>query len=387
MKKSPRILMFMQYYYSENLHRGIAQYALEAGWSLNTSMYRGGQCPDRQWDGIVGSFNEPDDFFNSFVKSRHIPAVSLTASADLPCVLPDNTAIGTQAAEHLIELGYKNIAFYFWQSKTHELQRAAALQARLNPRVHRFYRINHTKQPRVRIQQIETRLCVLRKALKQLPKPVAIMAPLDDLAVEIIDVCVDMGLNVPKEVGVLGVNNDKLICQFTPVPLSSIDDNEFKIGYEGAALLDRIMQGKKPPKKPHLIQPKGVEIRKSTDLLDITEVPDRRVAIAVRFIAENYTKPIQTDDVAKAAGISKRPIQDRFLRHIGRSIHDQIISKRINHAKTLLSSTDYKTSTVAEKSGFGSRERFSKTFKQITGLTPVEYRTQESRLHNSPAEH
>jgi len=379
MKKHPRILMYMQYYYSENLHRGIAQYALEAGWSLNTSMYRGGQRPDRQWNGVVGCFNEPDDYFTTFIKPRKIPAVSLTVSSDLPCVLPDNTAIGTMAANHLIELGYKNIAFYFWQSKAHELQRAAALQARLNPGIHRFYRINYTRQPRVRSQKIETRLRVLRRTLKQLPKPIAIMAPFDDLAVEIIDVCESMGLNVPKDVGVLGVNNDELICQFTPVPLSSIDDNEFKIGYEGAALLDRIIHGKKPPKNPVLIQPKGIEIRKSTDLLDITDVPDRRVAIAVRFIAENYTKPIQTDDVAKAAGMSKRPIQDRFLRHIGRSIHDQIISKRINHAKELLRTTDYKTSIIAKESGFGSRERFSKTFKQTTGLTPVEYRTQEAR--------
>lgn len=378
MRTAPRILMFMQYYYSENLHKGIAQYALEAGWSLNTSMYRGGNFPDRQWDGIVGCFEEPDDFFNSFVQPNRIPAVSLTTTADLPCVLPDNTAIGKLAADHLVELGYKNFAFYFWQSKAHELLRADAFQQRLNPDIHRYFRINHTRTPRVRFQKMDARLRVLRRILERLPKPIAIMAPLDDLAVEILDVCEDMGLNVPKEVGVLGVNNDKLICNFTPVPLSSIDDNEYKIGYEGAALLDQIIQGKKPSKKPKLVQPKGVEIRKSTDLLDITEVSDRHVAIAVRFITENYMHPIQTDDVARKTGISKRPLQDRFTRHIGRSIHDQIIAKRIEHAKVLLRTTDYKTSTIAEESGFGSRERFSKTFKQITGLNPAEYRLKES---------
>lgn len=374
MNPHPRILMFMQHYYSSDLHRGIAQYALEAGWSLNASMYRSDLFPTRRWDGIVGCFQETDPFFDSFVKPNKIPAVSITENNDLPCVLPDNHAIGALGAEHLLELGYRNFAFYFWHSKRHETIRAEGLEQKLNPNIHSFYKINHTKTPRIREQKIQTRLRALRRFLERAPKPIAVMAPLDDLAIEVIELCQDMGLNVPKDVGVLGVNNDRLICDFSAIPLSSIDDNEYKIGYEGARLLGRLMQGSKTQKKPILIQPQGVEIRKSTDLLDITEVPDRQVAVAVRFIAENYTKPIKSDDVASATGISKRPLQDRFARHIGRSIHDHIIHKRIEHAKKLLRTTDYKTAHVAMESGFGSRERFSKSFKQITDMNPVEFR-------------
>lgn len=377
MNTPPRILMYMQYYYSTDLHRGIAQYALEAGWSLNASMYRSDAFPNRKWDGIVGCFQEQDPFFESFIQPNKTPSVSLTTSDQLPCVLPDNGAIGVMGAEHLLELGYKNFAFYFWQSKTHETIRADALETKLNPDVHNFYRINATERPRVRNQKNRARIRALQRFLENAPKPIAVMAPLDDLAVEVIELCVEMGLNVPKDVGVLGVNNDRLICDFSSIPLSSVDDNEYKIGYSGARLLDRIMQNGTPPKKPTLIQPKGVEIRKSTDLLDVTEVPDRRVAIAIRFIAENYTKPIKSDDVAAATGISKRPLQDRFNRHIGRSIHEQIIFKRIEHAKKLLRTTDYKTAHVAMESGFGSRERFSKSFKQMTGMSPVEFRNSE----------
>lgn len=366
--------MYMQSYYSESLHKGIAQYALEAaGWSLDTSMYRKRQYSDRKWDGVVGCFNEPDDYFSSFLKPNAIPAVSLTTYLEMPSVLPDNFAIGAQAGDHLLELGYRNFAFYYWQSKEHELQRAKGLQSRLNSEVHRFFQINHTKRPRVRAQRMRARLKAIREKLKKIPMPVAVMAPFDDLAVEVLDACESMGLRVPQEVGVLGVNNDRLICDFAPIPLSSIDNNEFEIGYEGAALLDRMIGGAEPPEHPLLIQPKGVQIRKSTDLLEITQVPDRHVAIAMRFIAQNHTRRIRTDDVAEAAGVSKRLLQMRFARHIGRTIHDQIILKRIDHAKSLLNSTDYKTSAIAEECGFGSRERFSKSFKQITGMSPVEY--------------
>ena len=374
---SKRILMFMHHYYSTNLHRGVAQYALEAGWSLNTSMYRSGEVPARQWDGVVGCFEEKDTFYEHRVSPYHIPAVSLTETRLAPCVLPDNAAIGSMGAEHLLELGYKNIAFYFWQSKAHELERAEGLTRRLNPELHRFHRINDTEHPRVRIQPMETRLRIAARAIKRLPKPLAIMAPMDDLAVELIDLCIDMGLSVPEDIGVLGVNNDRLICDFTPIPLSSIDNNEFRIGYEGAARLDRIMQGKERTAGVRRIPPERVVVRKSTDLLDIAEVPDRHVAVAVRFIADHYREPIQTKDVVATTALSKRPLQQRFLRYMGRSIHEQIMHRRIEHAKNLLRSTDYKTSHVALESGFASREHFSRAFLAATGMAPIDYRRQE----------
>jgi LacI family transcriptional regulator len=370
--------MYMSYYYSTDLHRGVAQYALEADWCLNASMYRGGSVPNFHWDGIVGCFQEQDEFFETFVKPKQIPAVSLTVTSALPCVLPNHRSIGTLGAEYLVELGYKNFAFFFQDSSMHELLRAEAFQERLNPAIHRFHKINHTGTPRVQRQSAQTRLRVLRRWLRELPKPVAVMAPIDDLAIEVIELCADMGLHVPKEVGVLGVNNDRLLCDLAHVPLSSVDNNEYKVGYEGAALLDRLMSGGRPPPRPVIIEPKGVVTRKSTDLLDVAEVPDREVAKAVRFIAERYTAAIRTADVAREAGLCMRAIQVRFACHMGRGIHDYIAYKRIEHAKRLLRNTNFKTATIAEESGFASRERFSKAFKRETGMNPAEFRKADS---------
>jgi LacI family transcriptional regulator len=341
-------------------------------------MYRSGRTPNRRWDGVIGAFDEQDDLYESFVRPNRVPAVSLTETALMPCVLPDNDAIGTLGAEHLIELGYKHFAFYFWQSKLHEQRRASALQRRLKPEIHHFFEINRTPTPRIRHQRMITRLGILKKRLKALPKPVAIMAPLDDLAQEIINVCMDLGLKVPEEVGVLGVNNDELICDFAPVQISSVDDDEFKIGYEGAALLGRMMKGRKPPGQPLLVSPKGVVIRKSTDLLDVAKVPDRHVAAAARYIAENFQTNITTQRVAAAAGLSKSALHTRFLLHIGRSVHEQILRKRVELAKKLLRTSNDKTARIADETGFGSRERFSKAFKLATGMNPTAYREKET---------
>ncbi len=378
MTSVPRVLMFMQSYYSVGLHRGIAQYASEVGWHLNASMYRNNELPQLKWHGVIGCFQQNDPFIKRFIQPNRLPAVSLTQCNALPCVLPDNRGIGSMSADHLLELGYKHFASYFWQSSTPEILRAEALQNRLNPTLHTFSKINFRKTPRIRSQSTNRRLTVLKHAIKQLPKPVAILAPFDDLAVEVMEVCLEMGLNVPKDVGILGVNNDALICEFTPIPLSSVDNNEFRIGFKGAALLDKLMRGEPPATEPILINPKRVEVRKSTDLLDITHVPDRPVARAVRFIADHYMEAIQTQHVAAAAGISKRALQDRFALHMGRSVHEQIILKRIECARFLLKATTYKTTSIALESGFASRERFSVAFKQATGMNPSEFRNMQT---------
>jgi transcriptional regulator GlxA family with amidase domain len=98
----------------------------------------------------------------------------------------------------------------------------------------------------------------------------------------------------------------------------------------------------------------------------------------MRYISENFMNPIDTGTVAHAAGISKRSLQDRFTHNTGRTIHEQIGRKRIDHAKELLRTTDYKTAHGAQECGFGSRERLSKSFKQSTGSSPAEYRDMQT---------
>ncbi|MGH7991106.1 MAG: substrate-binding domain-containing protein, partial [Limisphaerales bacterium] len=97
----------------------------------------------------------------------------------------------------------------------------------------------------------------LVKTLRHLPKPLGVAAASDDVALRVMRACDDAKLYVPEEVAVLGCHNDPLICDYAPVPLSSVDDDLERIGYEGAKLLDRLMDGKPASCKPILIPPKG----------------------------------------------------------------------------------------------------------------------------------
>jgi LacI family transcriptional regulator len=152
--------------------------------------------------------------------------------------------------------------------------------------------------------------------------------------------------------------------------------NTERIGYEAAALLDRMMTGAKTPRQPIFIEPVGIVTRRSTDVLAIE---DRHIVTAVRFIREHASEGIDVRDVLRAVPLSRSTLERRFARALGRSPKDEILRVRLNRAKQLLAETDFSLAMVAEKVGFEHTEYLSVIFKKKAGLTPGQFRAQ-SRL-------
>src|SRR5439155_11720978 len=117
--------------------------------------------------------------------------------------------------------------------------------------------------------------------LAALPHPVGVLACNDVRGLQVLDSCRRIGLPVPERVAVLGVDNDVTLCELSDPPLSSIDQDLERIGYEAAALLDRLMNGEPPPPGPVLVEPLGVVSRRSTDAVAID---DPAVADALRLL-------------------------------------------------------------------------------------------------------
>src|SRR6185503_3539756 len=113
--------------------------------------------------------------------------------------------------------------------------------------------------------------------VRKLPKPVGVMAAYDYRGQQLLDACRRLGVAVPDEVAVIGVDNDDLLCELSDPPLSSVIPNTQRTGYEAARLLAEMMSGKKVKGETHLIPPSGIATRQSTDVLAID---DRNVARA-----------------------------------------------------------------------------------------------------------
>lgn len=207
--------------------------------------------------------------------------------------------------------------------------------------------------------------------LKSLPKPVGVFAWYDYPAREAIYACRQLGIRVPRDVAVLGVDNDELNCTLSDTPISSIDVNPTLIGYHAAKLIHQLINGKKPPAKPILIQPKGVVVRRSTDTLANAK-PE--VAKALQFIRDHATEGIRVSDVLHGVAISRRALEMELSRLLGRSPLQQIRHERIQRAKSLLLDTDLSILAIARSCGFRSASSFGNVYKGELGSSPAQFR-------------
>ena len=143
------------------------------------------------------------------------------------------------------------------------------------------------------------------------------------------------------------------------------------VGHGAAALLDRLLRRGKAPKYPLLLPPIGVATRQSSDILAIQ---DPEVAAAVRVIRDHAHEPLRTRDVLDAATVSRRSLERRFRKALGRGIGEEIRRCHVERAQTLLAATDLPMPEVARLSGFGDAKHLSVVFRRETGSPPTAYR-------------
>jgi LacI family transcriptional regulator len=208
--------------------------------------------------------------------------------------------------------------------------------------------------------------------LRRLPRPVGVLTwTLRSL--DVLDACHEAGLHVPEDVAILSGAEDELLCEASSPPLSGVAGHAERIGHEAAALLDRLMQGGRPPRQPVLLPPTHVVCRQSTDTLAID---DADLVAAIRFIRAQASRPIQVKDVLRAVPVSRRALERRFRDTLGRTPACEIRHVHLERARQLLAETDMPIPEVAAASGFGSGEYLAVAFKAQTGLSPLRYRTQ-----------
>ncbi|HZK82552.1 MAG TPA: helix-turn-helix domain-containing protein, partial [Humisphaera sp.] len=187
----------------------------------------------------------------------------------------------------------------------------------------------------------------------------------------VLDACQRVDLSVPEEAAVIGVDDDAVLCNLCHPPLSSVVPNAERVGYEAAGLLDRMMNGHKPPSEPMLIPPLGVTTRQSSDVLAID---DRTVAAALRFIRERACGGCSMKDLLRHVPMSRSLLERRFRDYLGRSPQAEIRAVQLKRVRQLLAESDLSLDQIAPLAGYSHPEYMSVVFKRETGQTPGQYR-------------
>jgi LacI family transcriptional regulator len=365
--------------------RGVSEFRRQVGnWRLYVGDHPQQELHDlKRWtgDGIIADFDDPK--VARVISSLSIPIVGVGSgfggydeSSSIPIFSSNHRAIGEIAAAHLLEQGLEHFAYYSMHLKGNNgwsTLRAEAFQECITNAGHSctIFEVSNSQSRRWLAMQHE-----LAAWISSLEKPVGIMAGHDACARHVLEACQTLGVRVPDDVAVIGVNNEEY-CDYTIPPLSSVESNAIRLGYEAAALLHQMMAGGSPPQARQMVLPMGVVPRASTTVLAIS---DKATAAAISYIREHACDPIHVEDVLAKVDLSRSTLEPRFKRFLGHTIHAEIQRVQIERVRQLLNSTDLPILDIAARVGFRYPQYLTTVFRQFTGLSPTEYRRRSRPL-------
>jgi LacI family transcriptional regulator len=380
---APRIALLVETSreYGRGLLRGVIRYQHEHGpWSVYFKP-QGLGAPVPPWlaswrgDGILARID--DHRMARALAQTSVPVVDLRNALPglkLPTVAISNPAVVQLAFDHFVAQGFRSFAFCGTPRGENRNQddRCDLFVQLLKNEGHACHVYKHPR-PMPRSWEAEQRHIVAW--LKTLPTPVAVLTCHDDRGQQVIDACLRAGLKVPDQVAILGVDNDPFLCNLSTPQLSSIDVYPERIGYEAAALLDRLMKGGRAPKKPLLFDPRGLVIRQSTD---VTAVTDPHVAHASRLIRDHAGEAISIEQLLAKVPVSRSALFRRFKEHLGRSPKKELSRVRLERAKALLTNSTLSVEDVARQTFQTDAKHFISVFRSAAGVTPMRYRKQRA---------
>jgi LacI family transcriptional regulator len=380
--------------YGRGSLRGVAAYARSHGpWSIYQHERSLADAIPRwfeDWDGDGVIARVESKGLADKIKQLAIPTVELRGMYEIPnapLIETNDLAVARMACDHLLEQGFRRIAYCGFANANYSERRKQFVvnylaESNITPAIRDTPKISATDTSSIEGEGLLHEQD-LGKWLIALDKPIGLIACNDIRAQQVLTACRDFEIQVPDEIAVIGVDNDVLICELTDPPLSSVENDTFQIGYLAAEQLDSMMKGRTPSLSRTLVNPIGVVARRSTEVLAIE---DKEVAAAMRLIRDHTQSGISVNDIAKQLNLSRSTLDRRFAKTLGRSPKSEINRVLIKSVKQLLVDTDYKLPLVAEMAGFEYTEYMCTLFKEKTGVTPSEFRKRYQMRHNYGAD-
>jgi len=385
-KRLPRVALLVESSrnYGRGILRGIARYAHTNGpWSCfaqERELHSG--IPDwiRNWkgDGIIARIEDARTA-RTLLKLGH-PVVDVLGNARfsrVPGFDTDARAVARLAGEFFMRAGFHNYAYCGYKGIPFSDRREAMFSDYLAGHGYKLevFSVPTPLSRHGHIQAIEQSGLGAEIAiagwLRKQPRPLALFACNDIRAQQVLNACRQHNIKVPEEVAVIGVDNDDVLCSLCEPQLSSIEPDTERLGYEAAALLDRMMKG--APKMTNLTQiaPLGIVERASTD---VVAIEDPITVGAIRFIRDHISEGIAVKDVMAHVKRSRTDLEQRFRRWLKTSVRTEILRRRMDRVCALLQQTNLNLDEIAKRSGFSTAAHLCRLFRVHLRQSPTEFR-------------
>jgi LacI family transcriptional regulator len=365
------ILVNLRIAYCRGVFEGVARHARHAGWKL---LFQTAADYEAQSDPTFWKDQNVDGFVlqvvgRSLLKLAHAgtPAVNISTAlprhAAVPTVCTDNEALGRAAAEHLLLQPLSHFGYFAEPNRYFSEPRGKGF----------IEALAHAGYPCSMLASDKPR--EIAAWVKALPKPVGLFASSDMLASNLLNVCQAAGVEICGRVALVGVDNVRDICESTFPRLTSVAQQSERIGWEAAAMLERLMtsasRGQPPVRPPDMIMPAAPVVVRESSMLHPMDV---EISEALKLIRTDYASLQDVDELAQRLSISRRTVERRFRDLLGRSPLDEIVRVRTAAARQLLAETQLSVAQIATQCGFGSATRMGLVFRERVGCTPTAYR-------------
>jgi len=366
--------------YDRKVIGGIGTYAQHRGrWSLfveENPLQKLSVLRTHRWDGVIANFDERR--IAAVVAGMHVPVVAVGGSygwyerrSGIPYVSVDEEAVVRLAFEHLRQRGFSRFAFCgFARTRINgwSADRGRRLRQMADAAGCRCAIYSGRQATMQNWGPLQDELAAW---LAGLPKPVGLLACNDARARHVLEACRRSGLRVPEELAVVSVDDDAMLCELTDPPLTSIDPGAHQVGQTAAAVLDRLMAGRRPRQPVITVKPKGLVVRRSSD---VVAVADSDVAAALRYILDHACDGIHAEDVARQVTVARITLERHFRTVLGRSIHAEIQRIRLERARRLVAESGVPLKQIGALIGVRQATYFRALFRRHFGCTPAEYR-------------
>ena len=366
------LCMNLDDYYEHGIVRGVVRFAKRhPDWRLYGYGWMFRSVEDLEYwegDGVITRVESTVDAQR--MASLGLPVVDVAGAYVLPGfsqVNNDDYATGVIAGKYLLSCGFKRFAYCGVVETGWSSERLSGFMDAIEPTCDNPAIFEESLPWWEKLEDSEH----LNEWLVDLIRPVGIFACNDTAGVKVTELCRKFKIPVPEEAAVLGVDNEDILCELSLPSLSSIELDCNQIGYRAAETLDALLTGAvEKDDRPTLVSPLTIEERESTQVF---ASDDPLVKRAVQFIRSRAVTGIGVQDILREVSASRRNLEIRFRNEIGRTLHEEIIRVRLEHAGSLLRTTNLTVAVVASESGFGTLQRFHALFREWAGCTPAAY--------------
>lgn len=363
----------------QEVFAGVQQYATEhAHWVCEIDQHptyaaRQRGMTSNQYDGVIARVWPA---LQHRLMKLSVPLVNVQYSTHNPGmsgVYHDPAALGKLAADHLVQRGFKRIGYMYDPNTRYTTAMRDAFRERVLEEERSYSEVPLVGGDATDLKFYVKLETTLKRWIDSLRPPVALCFQTPFIARMAIQICQAKGLHVPQDVSILTDQNLKSVVEIPP-QISSIDSNYEKVGYEAAAMLDRMMDGQAGGEVMY-VSPRGVHARESTDYY---AVEDPLVAQALRYISENLAMKLRAEDIAYELAVSVSSLQKRFAVALGRGMGQETLRLRLSAVKVMLAEPEPTIARIAKQTGFASAAVLNHTFKREFGITPGQYRKRVS---------